>query len=55
MSGRFGRIGAWTALALALVAGLALLGENASGARKAESAGASTGAVIVRVIGPALL
>ena len=55
MSGRFGRIGTWAALALALVAVLDLLGEHVSGPRQAESGGAATGPVIVRVIGPALL
>ncbi|TCM37620.1 hypothetical protein ACLIMP_03675 [Novosphingobium aerophilum] len=55
MSGRFGRIGAGVALALALAVGLTLLHDSASGHRKAESAEASTGTVIVRVIAPALL
>ncbi|MFK4875285.1 hypothetical protein [Novosphingobium sp. ZW T3_23] len=55
MSGRMGRIGTWMAVALALAAGLALLDARASGHRKAETAEASTGKIIVRVIGPALL
>lgn len=55
MSGRIGRIGAWMALALALAVTLALLDARASGHRKVETAEATTGTVIVRVIGPALL
>jgi len=55
MSGRVRRIGAWTALALALAAGLVLFGESTSDQHKIESAEAATGPVIVRVIGPALL
>jgi hypothetical protein len=55
MSGRMGRIGAWTALALALAVAFALFGESSSDQRKIESAEAAAGPVIVRVIGPALL
>ncbi|MGH6745847.1 hypothetical protein EDF58_11217 [Novosphingobium sp. PhB57] len=55
MSGRIGGIGLWMAAALALAIGLILLDARTSSHRKVESAEATPGTVIVRVIGPALL